>query len=424
MRRTSFIATLVLTAACADPVPPQVPSAPIPTPPVATVTPVSTVAAQPPIEVPPPPKPIEVDTAAVAKKLVANGNIHEKEIVFITGGARDLPLLDSVAVEVRKLGADPVVSVQSENRVRRSVDEAPASSDAKSAEGELKLASVMTSEIVVDWEEHPTYLATVPPDRMASWAKAFAPVQQVRLRRSVKTVNLGNGLFPTDALADRFGMTKDALARVFWAGVNVDYPKLQATGAAVSKRLASGKVLAITNPNGTDLRMKIAARPFVSDGVISDDDVKRGGPACLVWLPAGEVFMAPVPGTAEGKVVIDRLFADGREVDGLELTFKAGKLTSMSARSGLENIKPRFDAAPAGKEEFAFVDVGINPDVVVPPGSKLQSYMPAGMLTVGIGNNAWAGGANKTPYELQGFVPGSTVMVDGKPLVEKGDLKP
>ena len=69
MRRTSFIATLVLTAACADPVPPQVPSAPIPTPPVATVTPVSTVAAQPPIEVPPPPKPIEVDTAAVAKKL-------------------------------------------------------------------------------------------------------------------------------------------------------------------------------------------------------------------------------------------------------------------------------------------------------------------------------------------------------------------
>lgn len=425
MKRASFLAALLLTTACAETTPPpQPPPAPLPVPPVAIVTPPAPAPAPPPADVPPPPKPLDVDVAAVAKKLVDNANIHERDVVLVNGGARELALLDSVAVEVRKRGANPVLDVETENRVRRSIDESPPATDAKAAEAELRLSSVVNAQINVDWVEHPSYLATVPPDRMVSLAKAFEPIMQANLRRSVKIVELGNGLFPTDALAERFGMTRDALARVFWAGVNVDYARLQANGAAVSKRLAGGKSLAISNPNGTDLRMKIAARPFVSDGVISDEDLKRGGPACLVWLPAGEVYLAPVPGTAEGKVVIDRLFVEGREVDGLELAFKAGKLTSMTARSGLEHVKSRYDAAPAGKEDFAFVDVGINPDVVVPPGTRLQSYMPAGMLTVGIGNNAWAGGANKSPYSLQGFVPGSTVTVDDKPLVDKGDLKP
>jgi hypothetical protein len=49
--------------------------------------------------------------------------------------------------------------------------------------------------------------------------------------------------------------------------------------------------------------------------------------------------------------------------------------------------------------------------------------MPAGMVTIGIGNNVWAGGENKIPYSLSCFIPGSTLKVDGKVLVENGILK-
>jgi hypothetical protein len=48
--------------------------------------------------------------------------------------------------------------------------------------------------------------------------------------------------------------------------------------------------------------------------------------------------------------------------------------------------------------------------------------MPSGMLTIGIGNNIWAGGENKNPYGYSFFMPGSTVKVDGKILVENGVL--
>jgi leucyl aminopeptidase (aminopeptidase T) len=260
---------------------------------------------------------------------------------------------------------------------------------------------------------------------MATITKARSAVADTMLKRNVRQVFLGNGLYPTDATTAQFGVTRDQLAQIFWAGVNTDYSGLQSTGEKLKLILSAGKELTITNPNGTNLTLKIQGRPtFVSDGVISADDAKKGGPACQVWLPAGEVYLAPMPGTAEGKVVIDRLVHQGKTVEGLTLTFKAGKLTGMTATSGLEPIKALYDASDAGKDAFAFIDLGINPDVLIPSGSKLLAWMPAGMTSIGFGNNTWAGGENKTSFELSGHIPGSTVKVDGKTIVESGKLLP
>jgi leucyl aminopeptidase (aminopeptidase T) len=360
----------------------------------------------------------------IAKKLVVqSANIKQKEIVFLNGGPNNIELLDALAIEVQKAGAVPVVTVNTEARIRRMWEEVPAATDAIHAETELKLVNVMNSSIEIDFVEHPGFLSTIPPERMAARNKAFQPVSEASLKRGIKSVSLGNGLYPTDALAKRFGITKDQLAEIFWNGVNVDYATLQATGEAVSKMLARGKELTLTNPNGTDIKMRIEGRQnFASDGVISDADAKKGGPACLVWLPAGEVYLTPVPGTAEGKVVIDRSYFQDTEILGLTFTIKGGKVTSMTAKSGLEPLKAHYDAASAGKEDFSFVDVGINPKVTAPANSKFLSYVAAGTVTVGIGGNTWAGGTNDVAFGHHAFLPGSTLEVDGEALVEKGVL--
>jgi hypothetical protein len=49
--------------------------------------------------------------------------------------------------------------------------------------------------------------------------------------------------------------------------------------------------------------------------------------------------------------------------------------------------------------------------------------VPAGTVTVGVGNNVWAGGDNKTAYGYFVSLPGTTVTLDGKPVVEAGQLK-
>ncbi|HCY43333.1 MAG TPA: hypothetical protein DHV48_18685 [Prolixibacteraceae bacterium] len=365
------------------------------------------------------------ETEALAEKLVNQcASIQEGEFVLVTGGIRDIELLENIVINLGKRGAFPILTIGSDRMSRRWVTEVPEKYDSRVPESDLKLFGFITTVINVDYSEAIGLFADIPAERFAARAKAYEPVNELVAKRNVKGVSLGNGLYPTEASAKQFGLTLNELSDLFWKGVNVDYSKLEATGKSVQAILAGGKEVQLTNPNGTDLKMRIEKRPvLVSDGVLNADDLKKGFAASQVYLPAGEAYLTPVPGTAEGTVVVDRQFYQGKEILGLTMNFKAGKLTSMTAKSGLEPLQKMYDVAEAGKEEFAFIDLGINPNVKIKPGSKLVAWMPAGMVTVGIGNNVWAGGENKNPYSLASFLPGSTLRVDGKVLVENGVLK-
>jgi hypothetical protein len=70
------------------------------------------------------------------------------------------------------------------------------------------------------------------------------------------------------------------------------------------------------------------------------------------------------------------------------------------------------------------VDIGINPNVQIKPGSKMVAWMAAGMITIGHGNNAWAGGESTSGYGSSYHLPKATLSVDGKVIVDRGALKP
>lgn len=97
-----------------------------------------------------------------------------------------------------------------------------------------------------------------------------------------------------------------------------------------------------------------------------------------------------MPGTAEGKVVHSRTYSHGKEVTDLTMTFAGGKLTAVTgAGDGFAGWKAAFDAVnDPRKNEFGFVDFGINPNVTLPAGAKVGNWVPAGSVTVGMGGNA------------------------------------
>jgi leucyl aminopeptidase (aminopeptidase T) len=161
---------------------------------------------------------------------------------------------------------------------------------------------------------------------------------------------------------------------------------------------------------------------YVSDGIISTEDLKNGRAGSSVYLPAGEVFLTPVPGSVNGKVVIDLSFFQGTQITGLTLNIENGKVTSMEAETGLDSFKDFYDAQGEGMDLFSFIDFGINSNVKIPSGSTLMSYMPVGMVTVGIGNNIWAGGSNNANSGFSFFQPGCTVKLDDQIILEKGEF--
>jgi len=366
------------------------------------------------------------DLEALSNRLVTQvAGVKEGEIVFVSGSCRDLELLENLATDVRKAGGFSLLTVGSDRLFKKYYDEVPEKYDTQAPDLDLKLATLPAVAIGVETNEADDIAAGISPARLAAVAKAGEPVADMYLKRNVRSVNVGNGLYPTAYRAQRFGMSQDDLSKTFWEAVNADYTAVQTTGESVKTALSAGKEVHITNPNGTDLKVKIEGRQFfVSDGIISADDVKKGGPAVSVYLPAGEVYCAPVPGTAEGTVVMSQTYMNGKEVTDLKLTFVGGKVTQMTGSGpGFDDLKKEYDARGDGKELFGFVDFGINPNLKIWPASKLGNWVQSGMVTVGTGNNTWAGGDNKVSYGLTLFLPGSSVTLDGKPIVENGVLK-
>ena len=363
------------------------------------------------------------DYKSVAAKIVQqSAGVREGEIVLITGRDDDLPLLEEIAIEVQKVGGDPLVSVSTERYRRRAYDEVPAKYDSQTPELAMKLVEMEDVFISTEAGEGRT-LKGVAPERIAARTKSFAPIIQLATKRKVRTVALGNGLYPSEERAEQFGISREELARLMYGGIDADYAQLQATGEQIRKALAAGKELRITSPGGTDLRVGIAGRPVqVSDGVISAEDRKKGGPALSVWLPAGEVFITPVPGTANGVVVADHLFYQGDRIDGLRLEVKNGKMVGMTAKSGLKPLEEYYELAGPGKDVFGVVDIGINPGIKLPEGGAVNVWSRAGAVTVGVGDNTWAGGDNRVNFGLFPEIRNATLEVDGTALVKDGKL--
>ena len=360
----------------------------------------------------------------LAKRIVnQSAGVKEGDHVLIVGGVRDLELLEDVAVNVRHLGAFPLITITSDRLNRRLITEVPASFDAQLPEFDALLANYADVVINVDAGEEAGYLSGIAPERLEARARASASIGDVLRRRGVRQVSLGNDLYPTAGRARQFGISRDQLSDIFWKGVNVDYANLTATGDRLRSTLNNGNHVRITTPSGTDVKMSIEGRPvMVSDGTLTADSVTRGT-RTQAWLPAGEVFLTPVANTADGRIVVERFYYQGKPIDGLILEIKEGKVTSMNARSGIEPLRAAYALAGPGKDALSVLDFGINPNVTIPNASNMVAWMPAGMVTVSFGNNTWAGGENDVPFGLSLFLPNSSVALDGKQLIERGVAK-
>jgi len=91
------------------------------------------------------------------------------------------------------------------------------------------------------------------------------------------------------------GITKE----LYSASVPVDFDALKADCAWLAERLSKAVAVRVTSPGGTEITFSTRGRrAFVDDG-----DYSRAGSGGN--LPAGESYISPVVGTAEGRIVFD-----------------------------------------------------------------------------------------------------------------------
>jgi leucyl aminopeptidase (aminopeptidase T) len=289
---------------------------------------------------------------------------------------------------------------------------------------DMMLVNNFDVQISVDVNDNEGLLSGVPVARRIARSKAGVPVTHAYFKRRVRSVNLGNGLYPTSSLSRRLAVPQDALATAFWRAASVSPASLRTKGEALQKAFTGDGIVTITAPNGTNLTVKVDADlGFVSDGRLTPEKVKKGSAAAATYLPAGEVIIPAVNGSAVGTIVLDRVVWDGRLIRGLKLTFDKGLLTSMTAANDMSSLQERYDGASGAKNRFGFVDIGINDQIRLPLGTGRVVWTAPGSIVLGFGDNRAFGGGNQSDFSFVAQLGGATMTVDGKAVITAGRLK-
>lgn len=364
------------------------------------------------------------DTRSVARNLVQAGLVKTGDKVLVNGSVRDAALLEDIAVEVMKVGAHPLITLSSDRLFRRSFDEVPARFDNVTSPVGMLLVDNFDVRINLDVGENEALLAGVPMARRAARNKAGQPIDDAFFRRHVRSVNLGNGLYPTVSLSRRIGVNQSDLAGAFWRASAVSPGLLRTRANALRQAFANAQVVTLTAPNGTNISFRVDSdRALISDGALTEERVRQGSAAASTWLPAGELMLPATNGSANGQIVLDRYLWDGRLIRGLTLLFDKGTLTSMTAANDMSSLRAAYDAAGGAKDRFGYIDIGLNPETRLPVGSGRIIWTAPGSVVIGFGDNRGFGGGNTSDFGFAAQLDRATVTVDGKPVVANGRLR-
>lgn len=210
-------------------------------------------------------------------------------------------------------------------------------------------------------------------------------------------------------------ITEETLRR----GLSADIKKMKILSAKLEKLLSAGKTVRITSDTisdtGTDLTFSIRGRkPIGGNGIIHN----KGG---FCNLPEGEVFIAPVEGTANGRYVVDGSILGEIVKSPITVTLKDGLCTGISGGSLAKELNMIVDKAGEPGRNLAEFGIGIN-DRAKLCGNVLEDEKILGTIHLALGNNATIGGKVSASIHIDGILLKPTFYIDGKKVMDKGRL--
>lgn len=217
---------------------------------------------------------------------------------------------------------------------------------------------------------------------------------------------------------ESMGIGYDEFLAVFANAVNVDYEKVRRTGSRIRASLEGKKLIAVTDPNGTDLSFSIKNRRVgVEVGTL--EDCFSTGTECDVEVPGGEVYVAPLESSACGRLVADEVRDFG--VRRLEMEFDDGRIAGLRAEKGEAEFQSFLENATGSKDRIAEFGVGINHGMK-PIGLRICDEKAIGTIHVAIGNNVQMGGVSEASIHIDFNLYKPTVKADNSLVMEEGRI--
>jgi hypothetical protein len=206
-----------------------------------------------------------------------------------------------------------------------------------------------------------------------------------------------------------------------------DYVALAAAQAGFERAMRASDVR-VTTPAGTDVTFRIGDRAVTKqDGNATAARAQRALNLIdrEIELPAGAIRVAPLEESVRGTIAFPPSVWGGTTVEGLVLTFAAGRVVDVRAEQGLDAVLAEMDTAGDAGRAFREFALGFNPLLAV---SEVgDAWIPyygygAGVVRLSLGDNSELGGTVGGGYVRWNFFTDATVTVDGEVWVEGGRL--
>ncbi len=214
-------------------------------------------------------------------------------------------------------------------------------------------------------------------------------------------------------IASMPGITKEIMERC----INIDYEAMAKRTNELKDILDKGKKARITTKEGTDLRFSIEDRKAKADsGMLK-------GKGIVGNLPAGEAFIAPVEGTADGRYIIDGSILHKKVDKPIRITVEKGFAVRIDGkghvaeelRETLKNVKDR------NAYNIAELGIGTNDKAKI-TGNVLEDEKVLGTVHIALGKNSSFGGEVDVPVHLDGVFKEPTIYVDDEMIIEDGKM--
>ena len=203
--------------------------------------------------------------------------------------------------------------------------------------------------------------------------------------------------------------------------LRADFKSRKTATMAVADAFTQGRRITVSTQAGTDIVLDAGGRTGnCCPGFVS-------APGELGSPPDIEANVSPVETASEGVVVVDGSIPFptlGTLKSPVRLTVRQGKIVKMEgAPEVLAELERLFKTAGSDKAlVLAECGVGLNEKAKL-TGTMLTDEGAYGTMHFGFGSNATVGGVNDVAFHLDFVFRSPTLTVDGKTVLERGELR-
>lgn len=319
-----------------------------------------------------------------------------------------------------KVGATVLTTRYSSKRSKKRYELSPIDSLSQLNHLTKAIAENVDVRIFIGEEDEPGWISSVLEKYRAS-----APVRmkliEIMNRRKVRWVYFG---WPLPEAAKIYEMDPRVFRDIFFDSIRMSFSEETLELCKYySNALTGGRIVKIEADDGTNLSFSIKGRPIlVDDGIISEEDIARGDVG--LNIPSGEVFVAPLETTANGRIFFEKVAIPGfGKIKGLWLTFKDGKVAEYDAEEGTEVFKKFMEANTGDKDRIAELGIGCNRGARYTGGSIIIDEKIYGTIHIAIGDNSGAyHGKNRASSHLDMIknMEKGRLWIDEKLIMDRG----